>query len=332
MFRRKSISEAGARSTRISRFSFSTKRVPLASLISVVLGAQTCLQASVVFEMTPVDNSAVLSGFVTYDLQVTTEKDWTSAAMLVQLDEGQIYQHAFGGNSDLQFLSFATSDPALMFDTHVKGTIAGGAGDLDGTGFAFTTQRLDVSWYNIDRSDIGTTAIGRLTLSDDATGTMAFYTDEQRFDVVLGAGIAPVVTAVVEEEPEAEPVPECPTTSLPTGTYWDNSDWYRCPVFPGGYEVPFVPIYSTRPDDNRVWTPSVELGGLFKDKYSTDPIERVRRPVDFIDGRNEFVINTSFVDTSPVLVSTDGATLPEPGTAVCLGLGLGLMVRRRHIV
>ncbi len=332
MFTHEPVSEADALSVRIMRSSFSAWWMRFFCLVFLLHSACGFSRASVVFEMSPVDNAAALTGYVTYDLQVTTDSDWTSAAMLLTLDSGSIYQYANGSDNDPVNMWQTWPDPAMRVDTFVIGNIIGGAGDLGGTGFAFDTNRLDVSWYNIDKSDIGTTTIGRLTLSDDATGAVALLTGGQRFDVVLQAGVAPVVTAVVEEVPEAELEPETPTTPTPTGTYWDYSDWYSCPVFPGGYELPITPRYQTPNIDSRVWTPSDELSVWFTNKLYTDPTERGRQYASSVNDRNEFVINTSFVDTSLVLRSTDGATLPEPGTAVCLGLGLGLIVRRRPIM
>ncbi len=136
------------------------------------------LSGTLTAEFVDVDNSAVLSGYNTFDLQVTTTTDWTIGALLVNLSQGTFYQDVMG--------SVTQSNPALIpffpsveFDTAVGGdapgvSAAGGAGDLGGDNFQFDESELDIAFYNASTSDIGTFGIARITLSDDAVGTWSY--------------------------------------------------------------------------------------------------------------------------------------------------------------
>jgi len=128
--------------------------------------------AAISFDLSPVDNSALLTGYSTYDLQVTTDTDWTAAAGLLELSAGSIYQHAYGSDNAVPHPLFLAMYPELAFDTYVIGNTAGGGGDVGGDGYAFGTSELDVSWYNLIAGETGTTTIGRLTVTDDAVGSI----------------------------------------------------------------------------------------------------------------------------------------------------------------
>lgn len=141
-------------------------------------------------QIVPVDNRSVLSGYLSYDLMMTTPaSDWTSGAILLNLASGSIYQSAQGEGTPMPS-AFYDVLPDLEFDTYVGvpgGSIIGGAGDLGGDNLAFTSTELDVSYYNIAKDDIGTFSIGRITLSDDAVGTWRLASntaDGQRVDLV----------------------------------------------------------------------------------------------------------------------------------------------------
>ncbi len=139
------------------------------------------------------DSTDVLTGFNTFDLLMTTpDSDWTSAALLLDLSAGSIYQASLGGDGPVpsDFFSIA---PDLEFDTYVGvpgGNIAGGAGDIDrskGSEAELSTSRLSVSFYNTALTDVGTFSIGRVTLSDDAIGAWSLISlteDRQRVDLV----------------------------------------------------------------------------------------------------------------------------------------------------
>ena len=129
-------------------------------------------EAAISFDLSPVDNSALLTGYTTYDMQVTTDTDWTAAAMLLELSTGIMYQHEYGtaGQPNPFFFSLF---PELEFDTYVIGNRVGGGGDVGGDSFTFGAAELDTSWYNMADTDIGTITIGRVTMTNDAVGSMA---------------------------------------------------------------------------------------------------------------------------------------------------------------
>ncbi len=278
--------------------------------------------ASVIFEMAEVDNSAALTGYTTYDLNVTTDTDWTSAGMLLELTAGSVYQHEFGGITGPANPAFVQLFPDLAFDTHVAGSTAGGAGDLGGTGLAFGTDRLDVSWFNNTPGDTGTTTIGRITLTDDAAGTMSLMTQSQLFDITLSPGIAPTITEVIEELPP--PTGPVETTSVDVQPYVAPA-WYGLPDWMSGdtplrYTVPTLYDGTLRTDDPRtlnygfnLWTPIDKYDATLFNRH--DPSLRSKR----------FTIPDTTEDTT-----TDQATLPEPATAVILTTCLGLSALRRR--
>ncbi len=143
-----------------------------------VLEPRVLLSGSVA--LVEVDNSSALSGYHTYDLQVTTDSDWMSAALLLELTSGTIYQHELGSNTAPN-QAVVDVVPALGFDTSVGGdvsnvSVAGGAGDLGGGALQFDDSVLSISWFNASAGDTGTFAIARITLSDDAVGTWSYYT------------------------------------------------------------------------------------------------------------------------------------------------------------
>ena len=149
------------------------RRFCLAASLTTAVIARPAF-AEIEFDIVSVDNTAVLSGYETSDLQVTTDIDWTAGALLLELTSGSIYQNAYGGNFPITNPGLLALVPELEFDTSVStpdGAIAGEAGDVGGDVFAFSTSELDVSFYNNNDSDTGTFSVGRITLTDDAEGT-----------------------------------------------------------------------------------------------------------------------------------------------------------------
>ena len=201
----------------------------LAGLTNPALGG---IATTTSVKFAPVDNAAVLTGFNSFDLMMTTpDSDWTSAEILLELSAGSIYQAALGGvgPTPSDFFSLA---PDLEFDTYVGvpgGNIAGWAGDIGGreSGKAeVSTSRLDVTFYNIDKTDIGTFSIGRITLSDDAIGAWSLISltaDRQRIDLV---GTVAKGQIVIDTEASA-------AASL---AFYLNSDEYKRTLPPRTYE------------------------------------------------------------------------------------------------
>ena len=143
-----------------------------------ILEPRLLLSGSISAQFVAVDNSAVLTGYNTFDLEVTTTSDWTAAVMRLNLTNGTIYQDPSGSSVALNPLIY-TIVPSLEFDTFLGGgvalpSIAGAAGDLGGDALQFDAGELDVSWFNVGANDIGTLGIARITLSDDAAGTWSY--------------------------------------------------------------------------------------------------------------------------------------------------------------
>jgi hypothetical protein len=159
------------------------------------------LSADVAVNFVPVDNSVApeLTGYVTQDIRVLTTHDWSSSGMLLNLTSGSIYQDASAGAGDTppNPLLFASA-PSLEFDTYVGilddaiPSIAGTAGDLGGTSagwpYQFDTAGLDATWFNMPGysvgDDTGISSVGRLSLTDDAQGTLAFSVSEADKELV----------------------------------------------------------------------------------------------------------------------------------------------------
>jgi len=137
-----------------------------------VSSARAALSAAFV----AVDNSAVLDGYVTQDLMVSSTTDWGSAQLLVTIEPGgEIFQDALGSDfapNPALFPNF----PTLEFDSYLTANggqpfIAGQAVDLGGDVQEFSSTHIDITWLNTALTDIGTFGIGRFTLSDNAVGT-----------------------------------------------------------------------------------------------------------------------------------------------------------------
>jgi len=127
-----------------------------------------------------VDNSAVLTGYVSQDIVVDTDTDWLSAQMVVTLTAGTIYQDASGGNTSPNPAMFATV-PTLAFDSYVSNGVVGesvntlSAADLNPSApLQFDDSGISIGWFTMVDDDIGTLPLARVTLSDDAEGTWRF--------------------------------------------------------------------------------------------------------------------------------------------------------------
>lgn len=157
--------------------------------IAVIGLAAPVASATLVANFVPVTEEAGTSppaGFVTQDLIVETDTDWVAANVLITLQAGSIYQDGFGdasgGPPNEAFFELV---PTLRWDTYVKAwdagvtpSSAGGAVDLGGTpAGTFSTTMIDKNWFTTETDDIGTSSIGRFTLSNDAVGTWVLRVD-----------------------------------------------------------------------------------------------------------------------------------------------------------
>jgi len=131
----------------------------------------------------PVDNSTVLTGYVTQDIVLHTQTDWLSAQLVVSLDcPGSVYQ-APGGDVNPQSPNpaFFPIAPELEFDTYVGNGVPGepvgtvSAVNLNpGASMKFDADGISIGWFSTGTDDTGDLALARVTLTSDASGTWQF--------------------------------------------------------------------------------------------------------------------------------------------------------------
>ncbi len=128
--------------------------------------------AEITASLAPV--SGGLSGYRTFDLQVTTGSGWTNSRLDLTLSAGTLYQDALGGHTAPNPALFGMF-PSLEWDTFV--TSADGYPNPGGTGqpslvgtTVMTDQQMGVSWFSAAGAGAGTHTIARLTFSNTAQG------------------------------------------------------------------------------------------------------------------------------------------------------------------
>ena len=158
--------------------------------ILTVLALSPLASAAVTdMQINGVDNSgeAALDGFVTQDVAIDFDGQWTGSQLLITLDTGSIYQDAAGGvTPPTDFIVDLVSSSA--YDTFVTAggltvesseAVSAGAGAVDLGGPA--TAQFDAAGINQAWNPPGGTVIvdqtgfltARVSLSDDAIGTWA---------------------------------------------------------------------------------------------------------------------------------------------------------------
>ncbi len=106
--------------------------------------------------------------------------DWTAAALVVELDQGAVYndpvidgmlpQDGFWGISpELQWDTWVGTVPSAANGANDQGTLS--AGDLGSFTLAMADQLISASWGGTSKNEIGPTRIGNISLTDDAVGT-----------------------------------------------------------------------------------------------------------------------------------------------------------------
>lgn len=157
------------------------KFLAAALALSAVAGAADRVSAAIVSQsFTPVTitASSISGGYKSQDLTVTTNTDWLQAQMLLTLTSGSVYQDGFGGTTPPN-PALIPVFPSVAFDTYISGpnasspSVGAGAVDVGGNSTAkFDTTGINQTWFNTDTTDIGSFALGRFTLSNDANGTV----------------------------------------------------------------------------------------------------------------------------------------------------------------
>jgi hypothetical protein len=160
-----------------------------------------------------VTNDPVLANMQSWSLRVTTDGNWASAGLEVQLPAGlTFYQNAFGGNTKPS-PALVAAFPALAFDTYVTGpgdTGTGGAPailgffpEAPGSGdFGGTTGRFSVSWGDLVNDPPGNYEIARLTFPSSVNVSGPGYPVTPSSNT---SQVAPDSTVLI---PNVGPVPE----------------------------------------------------------------------------------------------------------------------------
>lgn len=155
-------------------------RICFALICLAILPAAPSRAAVTSFDFHPVDNSSALVGFRTTDLAITGTGQLTGVQILLCLDSGSIYQDAFGSDGPPSPIFFPLF-PSVAFDTYVTwppmaGYDPPGAVSLGGSlAYEFSNGKLDITIVPPVSSpvfDPMDTFFARVTLSDDATGTL----------------------------------------------------------------------------------------------------------------------------------------------------------------
>ncbi len=144
--------------------------------MSVIVAGLACGSAFGGAIISQVNDPNVPEGYCACEIVWEGGADWTSAALVIDLTSGSVYQDAFGGDGPYT-PALLVPFPSVEFDTYVgivggEGNgIAGGAGDLGGGALSLNAPHISVSWFNTGTNDTAPVRIGMITLSDDANGT-----------------------------------------------------------------------------------------------------------------------------------------------------------------
>jgi len=114
-------------------------------------------------------------------------QDWTSAGMLVELTQGDVYNDSQLPAGDIR--------PAIWppiigspYDTWVGPDdvgVVGGCSDCGGGPSANFDGPIDVTWFNTSTADTGLVKIAQFTLSTDAFGTYIIISQGQTLSGVI---------------------------------------------------------------------------------------------------------------------------------------------------
>ncbi len=135
------------------------------------------LSGSIGAQFVEVTTPAEMDGYRTFDLQVTCTEDWSFASLLIEMDEGSIYQDAAGTDLKPNATLFGAY-PTLEYDTYITAnghslSVLGGAREIGGSELQFDTDEIDITWFDLSQNDTGTFVVARVTVTDDASGFLA---------------------------------------------------------------------------------------------------------------------------------------------------------------
>ena len=126
--------------------------------------------------------------FNVWEMQVTTETDWTNTRLDINLAGGEFYAHPLGGITEpTEAQKEAT--PNLEYHTWLTVPAGGGApvvlaGETIMPTATGQKTQIGASWGNTDTTDIGVFSIAQITLTPDALGSI-----EARAYDVASAGV-----------------------------------------------------------------------------------------------------------------------------------------------
>jgi len=167
------------------------------------------MSGSIGAQFVTVDNSAALTGFNTFDLEVISNYDWGTSALVLELTQGSIFQDVTGGNTAPNAGSFGAF-PTLEFDTYVTsptGTpwVVVGATQVP---VLFDATGLNVDWFNTIANETGTYDLARITLSDDAVGTWSLIISTGAGKSLTDSGL--ITAGTFDMVPTPAPPPPIP--------------------------------------------------------------------------------------------------------------------------
>ncbi len=159
----------------------------IATLLAVTLTSATT-QASLSVDMfQPVD----FPGWKVYQFfwDGGGTVDWTSAGMVVDLSQGDVYNYPYPDNRFVfEPLAIFPPPPEELYDTWIGpegASVAGGAGDLGGGPQSLEGPQISVSWFITSTGYNGHIQIAQVTVSNDAMGTWKIISAGEMLEGVI---------------------------------------------------------------------------------------------------------------------------------------------------
>lgn len=190
-------------------------------LLAVVLSATGSHAQLTALRASQTDNSAALSGFVTNDLFIDFTGTLGVQQIVVELDQGSIFQEDVLSLNTPPSPTFVDLVPELEFDTFLA---MGGFTTVTSESFftlGYAVNLGSESWPNpddplrFDQSWVPSTgvlitdqdhyAVGRLTLSDDASGTVRYFGSTFESGLTFNASATITDGQVVGIQPDPPP-------------------------------------------------------------------------------------------------------------------------------
>jgi hypothetical protein len=182
--------------------------------VLLVFGLASASTAAVSVEWVPVDNTDALTGYTTVDLFFHSDTGLCCGALLVELQQGDIFYFTYGVPGSFPYIEADKNRPPQQALIDIGASIpeflpiaytsyvtinagpvymAGGAGDVGGDGLAFTDTEIDASWFSFDYP-FGAVHMARLTFSNDSVGTWGFATvNEQNEKIELYGSVGGLI-------------------------------------------------------------------------------------------------------------------------------------------